>query len=89
MFWSIVSWVVVGALAGWIASLIMKTNEQQGALANIVVGILGAFIGGFIVQFLTGNEVNTFSFTGLLVAVLGAVILLWVVRLARGRGSAA
>ncbi|MEO7905083.1 MAG: GlsB/YeaQ/YmgE family stress response membrane protein [Candidatus Saccharimonadales bacterium] len=83
MLWSIISWIVVGALAGWIASKIMKTDAQQGGLANIVVGILGAFIGGFIVQMLTGDNVDTFSVPGLLVAILGAVILLWIVKAVR------
>ena len=46
MLWGIVSWIVIGALAGWVASLIMGTNDRQGCLLDIVVGIVGAFIGG-------------------------------------------
>ena len=88
MLWSIISWIVVGALAGWIASMIMKTNANQGAVANIVVGIIGAFIGGFIVQ-LFGATVDTFSVMGLLVAILGAVVLLWIVKAVRGGSTAA
>ena len=85
MLWNIISWLVVGGLAGWIASIIMKTNAQQGALANIIIGILGAFIGGFIVQLLSnGDGVDTFSIPGFIVAVLGAVILLWIVKAVRG-----
>jgi len=76
-----IAWIIFGALAGWIASIIMKTNAQQGAIANIVVGIVGAFIGGFVVRLLTGNEVNGFNLTSLLVAVLGAVILLAIVKM--------
>ena len=83
----IIMWILFGALAGWIASLIMKTDAQQGALANIIVGIAGAFIGGFIVRSLTGDEVEGFNFTSLLVAVLGAVLLLAVVKMLRGGGE--
>lgn len=80
----IIAWLVFGALAGWIASLIMKTDEHQGALGNIVVGIIGAFLGGFVVRTLTGNEVDGFNIMSLLVAILGAVILLAIVKALRG-----
>lgn len=82
----IILWIIFGAFAGWIASMIMGTNEEQGALGNIVVGIIGAFIGGFIVRALTGNEVGGFNFVSLLVAILGAVILLAIVKAFR-RGT--
>lgn len=78
-----IAWIIFGALAGWIASMIMKTNAQQGAIGNIIVGIVGAFIGGFIVRLLTGNEVSGFNLTSLLVAILGAVILLAIVKMFR------
>lgn len=87
MLVDIILWILFGALAGWIASMIMKTNAEQGALGNIIVGILGAFIGGFLVRTLTGNEVEGFSLTSLLVAILGAVILLAIFKALR-RGSA-
>ena len=86
MLLDIVLWIVFGALAGWIASMIMKTNAEQGAMGNIIVGILGAFIGGFLVRALTGASPDTFSLSGLLVAILGAVILLAIVRAVRGGG---
>jgi uncharacterized membrane protein YeaQ/YmgE (transglycosylase-associated protein family) len=84
----IVLWILFGALAGWIASKIMHTDAQMGAMANIVVGIIGAFIGGFVVRMLTGTSTTeTFSIGSLLVAILGAVILLAIVKAAtRGRG---
>jgi uncharacterized membrane protein YeaQ/YmgE (transglycosylase-associated protein family) len=86
----IVLWILFGALAGWIASKIMKTDAQMGAMANIVVGIIGAFIGGFVVRMLTGNEVDGFNIGSLLVAILGAVILLAIVKaVTRGRGARA
>ena len=57
MLWGIVSWLVIGALAGWVASLITGTNDRQGCLLDIVVGVVGAFIGGLIWQLLTGEPV--------------------------------
>lgn len=84
----ILVWILFGALAGWIASMIMKTDAEQGALGNIVVGIIGAFIGGFLVSTLTGNQVGGFNFTSLLTAILGAVILLAIVKAVRGGGHA-
>ncbi|HYF96470.1 MAG TPA: GlsB/YeaQ/YmgE family stress response membrane protein [Patescibacteria group bacterium] len=79
----ILAWIIFGALAGWIASIIMKTNAEQGALGNIIVGIIGAFIGGFLVRALTGSEVEGFNFMSLLVAILGAVLLLAIVKMFR------
>lgn len=76
----IITWIIFGALAGWIASIIMKTNAEQGALGNIVVGILGAMIGGFLVRMLTGNAVSDFNLGSLVVAILGAVLLLAIVK---------
>ena len=81
----ILIWIIFGALAGWIASIIMQKNKKMGAIANIVVGIVGAFIGGYIMEFF-GVEVEAgFNFTSLLVAVLGAVVLLWVLGFFLGR----
>lgn len=75
----IIAWLVFGALAGWVASMIAGTNERQGCLLNIIVGIVGAFIGGFLYSLLTGREfVASFDITSFLVAVAGAVILLFV-----------
>lgn len=83
---SILVWILVGALAGWVASLIMKTDAQMGALANIVVGILGAFIGGWVVGlFGAAPAAGELNVPSILTAILGAVILLWVVKMFRGR----
>jgi uncharacterized membrane protein YeaQ/YmgE (transglycosylase-associated protein family) len=83
-------WLLFGALVGWLASIVMRTDAQQGALMNIVVGIVGAFLGGFVFNLLGmgGGSINNsnFSLGGLLVAFVGAVILLAVVNLVR-RGS--
>jgi uncharacterized membrane protein YeaQ/YmgE (transglycosylase-associated protein family) len=83
-------WLVVGGLLGWIASIIMKTDAQQGMLLNVVVGIVGAMLGGWLVSPLVGvgtiNQEN-FSLGGLLVSLVGAIILLAIVKLVR-RGRA-
>lgn len=76
-------WIIFGALAGWIASIIMGKNKQMGAIANIVVGIVGAFIGNWIMSFFGVPMTTTFSLPSLLVAIGGAVILLFVVGLLR------
>jgi len=84
----IIAWIVVGGLAGWIASLIMRTDERMGCVLNIIVGIIGAFIGGLVVQLITGTGFDFgFNLTSLIVAVVGAVILLFLVGLIRGRGA--
>lgn len=80
----IILWIIFGGVAGWIASMIMGTNAQQGILGNIIIGILGAFIGGFIMRGITGDEVTGFNFMSLVVAVIGAVLLLAIVKLFRG-----
>lgn len=84
---NILVWIIFGALVGWIASLIMRTDAEQGAVANIVVGILGAIIGGGLSSALGGPSVSGFNFTSLIVATLGAVILIFFVRMFRGNRS--
>ena len=82
-------WLVVGGLIGWIASLIMRTDAQQGLVLNVVVGIIGALVGGWLLSPLVGaGTVNQgdFSLMGLLVSLAGAVVLLLVVNLIR-RGT--
>jgi uncharacterized membrane protein YeaQ/YmgE (transglycosylase-associated protein family) len=78
-------WLVVGGVIGWLASMIMRTDAQQGIFLNIVVGIVGAFIGGLIV---TGGSINSapLTVTSFLVSLVGAVVLLGIVNLVR-RGS--
>lgn len=84
----ILVWILFGALAGWLASLITKTDRQMGALANIVVGIIGAFIGGFIMETFFGRPgINGFNLYSLLVAIGGAVVLIWLVTLISGGRS--
>ncbi|MGE5450705.1 MAG: GlsB/YeaQ/YmgE family stress response membrane protein [Acidobacteriota bacterium] len=85
---NLIVWLVVGGVIGWLASLIMKTDGQQGIFLNIVVGLVGATLAGWLISPMLGvpniND-NVFSFGSLLVSLLGAVILLALVQLVRGR----
>lgn len=77
-------WIIVGGILGWLASMVMRTNGQQGLILNIVVGIVGAFLAGLLLTPLLGiatiNQ-NSFSLPSLLVSFMGALILLAVVNL--------
>lgn len=87
---NIIVWLVVGGLIGWVASLLMGTDGRQGMLLNIVVGIVGAFLGGWLFGGAFGgstiNEGNL-SFSGLVVSLVGAIILIAVMKLFRGVAS--
>lgn len=76
----IIAWIVLGALAGWIASKIMATDAQQGAIANILVGIVGAVIGGFLFSLFGGSGVNGFNLYSMLVALVGALVLIGILK---------
>ena len=79
-------WIVIGGVIGWLASMVMKTDAQQGIFLNIVVGIVGAFLGGWLLAPLFGTGTinsDNFSMSSLLVSFLGAVILLGIVNLLR------
>ena len=80
----IIVWLVVGGIVGWLASLIMRTDAQQGILLNVVVGIVGAFLAGLIIG---GGSINdTITIESVLWSLVGAVVLLAIVNLVR-RGS--
>lgn len=89
---NLIIWLLVGGLIGWVASLIMGTDARQGLLMNVVVGVVGAMLGGWLISPLVGvptiNQ-DVFSPGALAVSLLGALVLLAVVRLVRGasRGS--
>ena len=83
---SFISWIIVGGILGWIASMVMKTNERQGIILNIIVGIVGAFLGGLLLAPLFGTGTinqNDFSVGSLLVSLVGAIILLAIVNFFR------
>jgi uncharacterized membrane protein YeaQ/YmgE (transglycosylase-associated protein family) len=79
-------WLIVGGLIGWVASMIMRTDAQQGVVLNVVVGIVGAFLGGWLIAPMIGSGTinsNDFSIYGLISSLIGAVILLAIVNLFR------
>ncbi|RZL40615.1 MAG: GlsB/YeaQ/YmgE family stress response membrane protein [Rubrivivax sp.] len=83
-------WLVIGGVIGWLASLVMKTDAQQGVILNVVVGIVGAMLGGWLIAPMLGTGTinsNDFSLAGLLVSFVGAIVLLAIVNLLR-RGTA-
>lgn len=83
-------WLIVGGIIGWLASKVMGTDASQGIVLNIIVGIVGAMLAGWLLSPLLGvstiNQDN-FSIAGLFVSFLGAVVLLWIVKLLRGGGA--
>ena len=78
---NIILWIVFGALIGWVASLIMGTDDEQGAVANIAFGVLGAIIGGFIARFFGADGVTGFNITSFIVSLGGAILLIWIYRM--------
>jgi uncharacterized membrane protein YeaQ/YmgE (transglycosylase-associated protein family) len=85
---SFIMWIVVGGVLGWLASIVMKNNDQMGIILNIVVGIVGAFLGGLLLAPLFGTGTinrGDFSISSLLVSFLGAIILLAIVNYFRRR----
>lgn len=79
----IISWIVLGGLAGWIGSMIMGTDASQGIGLNILVGIIGALLGGAVFSFLGSYGVTGLNFYSLLVATIGSIIFLWLLRVVR------
>ncbi len=83
-------WLILGGVIGWLASIVMKTNDQQGVFLNIVVGLIGAVLGGWLISPMVGvgtiNQ-NDFSLAAMFISFIGAAILLAIVNLLR-RGTA-
>ncbi len=77
----ILAWIILGGLAGWIASAIAGASAKMGLLANIIVGIVGASVGGFIMNQFGKTGVTGFNLYSVLVAILGAVVLLFLINL--------
>lgn len=78
---NILLWIIFGGLVGWLASKIIGTDEEQGIVANVIVGIVGALIGGFIMQRLGRPHVTGFNLSSFIVALLGALLLLIVLKI--------
>jgi uncharacterized membrane protein YeaQ/YmgE (transglycosylase-associated protein family) len=81
----IIAWIVVGLIAGALAKLVMPGDDPGGIIVTILIGIVGAFVGGFVVSLFGGVGINGFSLWSILVATLGAIILLAIYRLIAGR----
>lgn len=81
---SLIAWIIVGAIAGWLASIVMKTNRSQGLLMDIIVGIVGGLLGGFLLNALgVGGAVSGINIASVLTAFIGAVVLLLILRMVR------
>lgn len=81
----IIAWIVLGGIAGWVASLIVGNSKEQGLLGNIAVGIIGGLVGGFIMNTIGGEDITGFNLYSLLVAIGGAVVLLLIWRALTGK----
>ena len=81
----IIAWIVVGLIAGALAKLIMPGDDPGGIIVTILLGIVGAFVGGFVVNLLGGAGVSGFNLWSILVATIGAIILLAIYRMVAGR----
>lgn len=87
---SLLAWIIVGGLSGWIASMIMKTDAQQGCVSNIIVGMIGSLVGGTLVVLLTtgtldlfNTSFNNLNLTSIVVSVIGAVVFLGILKALR------
>ena len=77
----IILWIIFGAIAGWIASVVMKTDSSQGTMKDIVMGVIGAVVGGFIMGVIGQSGVNGFNLYSLGVAVIVAMVVIYIVRM--------
>ncbi|PWU23525.1 GlsB/YeaQ/YmgE family stress response membrane protein [Candidatus Cerribacteria bacterium 'Amazon FNV 2010 28 9'] len=77
----IIAWIVLGLIAGWLASIVMKTNS--GAVGDIILGIIGAILGGFLMNLVGSYGITGFNLYSIIVATIGAVVFIWVGRLLR------
>lgn len=79
---SFLAWIVLGLIAGAIAKALMPGKDPGGIIVTMIIGIVGAFIGGFIGSTITGSGLNGFSLWSMVLAIVGAMLLLWIYRLA-------
>jgi len=75
----LLTWIILGGLAGWISTILTKKDARFGIIGNIIIGIIGAILGGFVVNLFGGAGVTGFNLYSLIVATFGSVLLLWIV----------
>jgi len=83
MFMGIILWIIFGGLAGWVASIIMKTDSNQGTITDIIMGIVGAVVGGFLMGLFGQSGVTGFNLYSFIVAIIGAIVVIYLGRLLR------
>ncbi len=76
----LLSWIIIGGLAGWLSTKIITPKKRKGCFSGIILGIVGAIVGGFVMSLIGGHGVTGFNLYSLFVATLGAVILIWLAR---------
>jgi uncharacterized membrane protein YeaQ/YmgE (transglycosylase-associated protein family) len=82
----ILSWIIVGGIAGWLASMVMGTNERQGCIMDIILGIVGALVGGFLLSAIgMGGDMSGINIGSIITAFIGAVIVIFIWRAISGR----
>lgn len=77
---NLIAWIVVGAIAGWLASIVMKTNKEQGLLMDIAFGVVGGIVGGWLLQLLGIGGISGINLTSIFTAFVGAVLVIFVLR---------
>jgi len=87
MLMNVLSWIVVGLIAGALARLIMPGRDPMGIIATIILGIVGSLVGGLVSMAIWRNTTNVFNGSGLLLSILGAIIVLWIWRMMRSRST--
>lgn len=80
-------WIVFGAIAGWVASMVMKTNAKQGLMMDVVMGVVGAFVGGWLFEMFGQSGVTGFNLYSFVVAIVGAVVVIFIGRMVLGKKS--
>lgn len=81
---NILLWIILGALSGWIASVVMKINGSQGLLMDIIMGVIGAVVGGFVLNLIGQPGVTGFNLYSFIVSIFGAILVIWLGRIVRG-----
>ena len=79
----IIAWIILGLVAGWLASVVMGTNAQQGLVGDILLGVVGALVGGFLFNLLGADGATGLNLWSLFVAFIGASVLIWAGRMMR------